>query len=361
MMLHRSISRSEIPTARKGFTLVELLVVITIIGILIALLLPAVQAAREAARRMQCSNNLKQLALGCMNHEQTHSSLPAGGWGMDWIGNPDWGFGGKQSGGWVFNVLPYIELQSLHDIQAGSTITSSPTRAATASQMIGTALATFNCPSRREAVPYDALDSSGFPHFRRPRCGNGIRAQSTPKVARADYAINNGTALYSSTSCGSYAGIGWGPTASSDYDAWMQRCVIPARTAANGNAYDGVTKPGDVVALAQITDGASNTYLIGEKYLEPSTYTDGSDGGDNENMYMGDDGDISRWGGASFPVAQDTPGYFASTSFGSAHAGGFNMAMCDGSVTTINYSIDPETHRRLASRNDNLPVDGGKL
>ena len=103
-----------------GFSLVELLVAITIIGILIALLLPAVQAARESARRMQCGNNLKQLALAALSHESAFKFFPTGGWNKYWLGHPDRGFDKRQPGGWVYNVLPFIEQQSLHDLGACS-------------------------------------------------------------------------------------------------------------------------------------------------------------------------------------------------------------------------------------------------
>ena len=141
-------------SCRPGFTLVELLVVITIIGILIALLLPAVQAAREAARQTQCKNNVKQLALGCLQHKQVQHFLPTGGWGCGWLGDPHLGFDRQQVGGWQFNILPYIEQQALHDLGLSGSGALAFSGKDAGIGTAGTPLAVFQCPTRRPAIAY---------------------------------------------------------------------------------------------------------------------------------------------------------------------------------------------------------------
>src|SRR5262249_19974442 len=103
----------------QGFTLVELLVVIAIIGVLVSLLLPAIQAARDAARRTQCTDNVKNIALAGRNHVEAMGHFPTGGWGYRWVGDPDQGYGEDQPGGFLYNILPFIEQRALHDLGTG--------------------------------------------------------------------------------------------------------------------------------------------------------------------------------------------------------------------------------------------------
>src|ERR1700704_6283724 len=168
--------QGEMKTTRqgKGFTLVELLVVIAIIGILVALLLPAVQAAREAARRNQCQNNLKQLSLAMLNYEGTQKALPTGGWDWHWMGDPDGGYGPNQPGSWVYNIAPLIEEANIRTIAQGLPAAQKRIELMKLSE---TPIVTMNCPSRRAARPYTYFYS-----------GDVYQNMNTPKVAvRGDY------------------------------------------------------------------------------------------------------------------------------------------------------------------------------
>ena len=136
-------------TVRNGFTLVELLVVITIIGILMSLLLPAVQSARESARMTSCENNLHQIGLGALNHLQTQDYFPTGGWFWVWAGDPDQGTGVNQPGGFFYNLLPYIDQKNVWQLGAGLPQMSAAKNTAIA-QAASTLLSVYNCSSRRQ-------------------------------------------------------------------------------------------------------------------------------------------------------------------------------------------------------------------
>ncbi len=158
------------PPLRRGFTLVELLVVIAIIGVLVALLLPAVQSAREAARRTQCANHLKQLGLGAQLHVDQVGAFPHGGWGFQCVGVPSKGLGPNQPGGWMYSLLPFIEQKNLFEHPDPVSV-------------LQTSFAVMNCPTRRPAKAYVAGPAAWMPFW----------ASTATRVARTDYAVNAGT------------------------------------------------------------------------------------------------------------------------------------------------------------------------
>jgi len=325
---------------RNGFTLVELLVVITIIGILIGLLLPAVQSAREAARQAQCANNLKQFGLAALQHVEAQGTYPTGGWGWWWVGDPDRGFTRDQPGGWVYNVLPYLEQGAVHELPSdddGATITSKQKQGAL--KMVRTPLSLLNCPTRRRPILYPKPVDGTFVAYNSERVSS-----SDNKVARSDYAANAG-----SQSRTEFFG---GPSSlvSDTWGGWHDM------TSCNGLCYErSEVKP------AHVIDGQSNTIMFGEKNVNPQHYATGRLGSDNETAYTGFNNDNYRSTHANWTPVQDRIGYNTGAHFGSAHSSGCYFAFGDGSVRQLRYSIDKNTWSYLGDRKDGEIVDSSQL
>jgi prepilin-type N-terminal cleavage/methylation domain-containing protein len=328
-----------------GFTLVELLVVIAIIGILIALLLPAVQAAREAARRTQCTNNIKQMSLASLTHNSAHRTLPSGGWCYYWAGDPEGGFTRRQPGGWMYNILPFMEGRSLHQMGAG--VTGTVKRQALA-KMLSTPIGAHYCPTRREAKEYPAA-SLFYSNAENPTT---LPGNSRGLVGKTDYAANGGTFRADGTL------FTWLPIETIDYRGAMAKVdngttKWPIFTS-QCNGSHCIAK---AMRLNEITDGTSHTYMLGEKYLRPDRIEIGDDGGDNEACLVGYDWDTVRWTDAA-PL-QDRPQLFG-LGFGSAHRGIFQVSFCDGSVRPVSLHIDYETNQRLSTRAEGRTADARK-
>jgi prepilin-type N-terminal cleavage/methylation domain-containing protein len=322
---------------RRGFTLVELLVVIAIIGILVALLLPAVQAAREAARAAQCQNNLKQLSLAFLNYHDTHKALPSGGWGYAWAHDPDQGPGIEQPGGWGYVLLPFHEETALYDMGKGLGVVQ---KQAAITEALKVPMPIHYCPTRRAAKNYPVAASNAT-YVRRPYGANLLDV-----CGRTDYAANGGVGV---------RGFAIGPTTIAGAATYN----FPDPTPCNGIIFARYQ-----FKFKQITDGTTKTFLVGEKHLAPHRYEDGVSLGDNQGPFQCER-DSVRWGeptisasNPGLPPLQDTPGADLTYNFGSAHPVGFFMALCDGSVQRLAYDIDNQLFVQQCNRHDGLPVGG---
>ncbi|HKD37989.1 MAG TPA: DUF1559 domain-containing protein, partial [Pirellulales bacterium] len=210
--------------------------------------------------------------------------------------------------------------------------------------MIQTLLAFHNCPSRRGLALVPLLPSVGGTLY-----GTNVVAA----CAHTDYAANCGDAAQP-----------WdlsGPPDLATGDSWTaaHKWLPPNTQFDVNNTYSGICFLRSEIRSAHITDGASNTYLIGEKYLNPDDYASGADPADDQTLYTGFDNDNHRTVAA--PPQQDRPGYQNVYDFGSAHSAGCTFVFCDGSIHNITFTIDPETHRRLGNRGDHLPLDQSKF
>jgi len=276
----------------KAFTLVELLVVIAIIGILVSLLLPAVQAAREAARRMSCYNNLKQIGLALHNYHDTHKSLPMGWIGVDpatrqphALGQPGWG--------WAARVLPFLEQSNTESLLKGDLPITDPSNLAARS----THLALYRCPS--DANSQDFFDITG--------------SMPTVRIPVANYVGMAGTQE-------------------------LENCEplpigVQCRT-------DGIFYHNSSTQFRDITDGLSNTFMVGERNskIDKSTWVGSIPGADEG---------FARFLGIADHAPNTVGAHLDDLS--SYHPAGTNFVIADGSVRLITETIDLTVYQALAT------------
>ena len=310
--------------SRFAASLVELLIVIAVIALLLQLALPAVEMSREAARRTHCVNNIRQIVTAANLHVASRRHFPAGGWSWQWVGDSSRGTGRGQPGSWIYNSLPFLDEQAVHD--------------ATPTAVQSISLKIFHCPSRRIAKAY--------PNHWRFQPHN---AEIVDTHARSDYAANGGDV---------YSNLGPGPgsyeESESDGYVWSK---YPDKAT-------GIVFSRSLVRPADVTDGLSNTYFVGEKYLARINYLNGIEDGDDFTMYQGDDMDIVRW---TMPVVTDYAKHFidrpnmprrddknfvTAYAFGSAHPAGWHAAHCDGSARLISYDVSEKIHQNSGNRFD---------
>lgn len=303
---------------RRAFTLVELLVVIAIIGILIAMLIPAVQSVREAARRTACNNNLRQWGLAAMNYESAIGHLPTGGWGYAWFGIRDRGVGLNQPGGWFFNSLGYIEADAVLNLAPAERELANPDLTAF-HRFYESGLPTLICPSKLP-VPRDRTAPSFF----------DPRLTASPP-AQVDYAVNAGSDPFWDSGPASFADA-------ANY-AWP-----PAQQ------YDGVVGPHIKVRIADIRDGTSQTIMLGEKNVRRGA-ANFDDQADNQSPWQGFCGDISR-STIEPPLKDDFVIDYRPGLFGSAHPSTTPFCMVDGSIHNLAFNIDIDVFNFLGQRAD---------
>jgi prepilin-type N-terminal cleavage/methylation domain-containing protein/prepilin-type processing-associated H-X9-DG protein len=324
----------------KAFTLVELLVVIAILGLLVALILSAVQAAREASRRMSCENNLKNVALACLNYESAHGSMPPG----STINR----VGGRNGFSWHVNLLSYVENDGLiseiqrqvHEFRKTDSA-HQPPNTLDLKSVNEVKVSPYACPSDDEVVDN--------------RNGEGLAASSYAGVAGS--AASRGASEETAGNNGGLCGV---------------------------VNFDGIFFPGSRITLRQIQDGLSNTFLAGERWYQLRAWTAGAfwqptvlskpPEGPSEGYCMSNLKNVD----ASTPLNAelDTAGYykqhelgdrpgevapekkvvpFNNLPFGSFHPGGANFAFVDGSVHFVSDAIAPQVYIAQASR------EGGEI
>ena len=293
----------SIKLLRQAYTLIEILVTISIIALLVALLMPAIQKIRETSKRLECANNLKQIGTAFLNHGTTRRNFPDSGAGW-WLSRSKSSDGLPRSApdqdwGWAYQILPYIEQYSLW---------SNPSDV----DVAAVAVRLYFCPSRRLPQSLQGVQS-GMP--------NSLRGA-------IDYAGNGG--------------------------------IGPSNFPADASFIDqtGVLIPraGNKVSLADLPDGASNTLLVGERNFNRKLSGQSWMYDENNGYINGWDWDTIRWG-YDRPAPDRHDDSYYDLRFGSSHTGGVQFVLADGSVRMVRYSISLSTFQNLCHRADGKRIE----
>ena len=337
---------------RKAFTLVELLVVIAIIGILIGMLLPAVQQVREAARRTECLNNMRQTGLAAINFESAHMHFPSQGLinGPFFRGGLDRPTQGVENLGWIFQILPQMEQQNLSNRRP----TSLPLGVdADGNSIVGETVPNLTCPSRGERFFITTSLTPGR-HF--------IADYGSYWASNNDAVVLTGNPQTPTTS--NFA-------AAQPANDWQQTrfrgIIVPGGEVNNASGATSLERKYSKVGYGALTDGSSNTLLFGEKAAWSSHYSpvQNSRYPSNNNFFgnlenRGIVGSYHANARAVYAGSGDTKALYADTErslaqvggFGSAHPGTVNIVLGDGSTHAVSLTIARLDFIRLATRND---------
>jgi|LakMenEpi03Aug12_release.lakeMendotaPanAssembly.Ray.scaffolds.fasta_scaffold95981_3 prepilin-type N-terminal cleavage/methylation domain-containing protein len=290
--------------SRSAFTLVELLVVISIIGVMVGLLLPAVQAAREAARRMQCSNNMRQIGLALHNYESTHKRFPAGWVANEPEGHPGWG--------WAVALLPFIEQGGVQDrLDSRLEITAAPNQ-----PMIMQVVPTFICPSDPFAPTFEIGEAEEHHDHADHDWGSDDHDHEPHNV-------DEGHKLFS--------------IARSNYVAVYGTTEVDESPYAGNGAFFGNSR----IRIRDFTDGTSNTMVIGER---------GSRLGGSlwHGVIPEANAAFARIVGSTDHGPNSPAAHF--DDFGSYHTTGAHFVMADNSVRLVPSTIDLSIYQAMATR-----------